>query len=101
MVYNTQDYWTFGLCPSSIILKAKKNTTFRKLNLFPERWAFCVFKIKKDGQVKNPSNSECFTFRENILRFASREKRICGSRFLLTEFVGFQIFERKGIYRIL
>jgi hypothetical protein len=32
MVYNTRDYWAFGLCPPSGILK---NTTFRKLDLFP------------------------------------------------------------------
>jgi hypothetical protein len=30
-----QDYWVFGLCPSSGILKTQKNTTFRKLDLFP------------------------------------------------------------------
>jgi hypothetical protein len=32
MVYNTQNYWLFGLFPSSGILE---NTTFRKLDLFP------------------------------------------------------------------
>jgi hypothetical protein len=32
MVYNTQNYWDFGLFPSSDILE---NTTFRKLDLFP------------------------------------------------------------------
>jgi hypothetical protein len=31
MVYNTQNYWVFGLWPSSGILE---NTTFRKLDLF-------------------------------------------------------------------
>jgi hypothetical protein len=35
MVYDIQDYWDFGLCPSSGILKTPKNTTFRKLDLFP------------------------------------------------------------------
>jgi hypothetical protein len=35
MVYDIQDYWVFGLCPSSGTLKTQKNTTFRKLNLFP------------------------------------------------------------------
>jgi hypothetical protein len=30
-----QDYWVFGLCPSSGILKTQKNTTFRRLDLFP------------------------------------------------------------------
>jgi hypothetical protein len=32
MVYNTQNYWVFGLFPSSGILE---NTTFQKLDLFP------------------------------------------------------------------
>jgi hypothetical protein len=32
MVYNTQNYWGFGLRPSSGILET---TTFRKLDLFP------------------------------------------------------------------
>jgi hypothetical protein len=32
MVYNTQNYWVFGLFPSSGILE---NTTFRKPDLFP------------------------------------------------------------------
>jgi hypothetical protein len=32
MVYNTENYWVFGLFPSSGILE---NTTIRKLDLFP------------------------------------------------------------------
>jgi hypothetical protein len=32
VVQNSQNYWVFGLSPSSSILE---NTTFRKLNLFP------------------------------------------------------------------
>jgi hypothetical protein len=32
MVYNSQNYWVFGLFPSSGILE---NTTFQKLDLFP------------------------------------------------------------------
>jgi hypothetical protein len=32
MLYKTQNYWAFGLCPPSGILK---NTTFRKLDVFP------------------------------------------------------------------
>jgi hypothetical protein len=36
MAYNTWDYWVFGICPSSSIPKhTKKNTMFRKLDLFP------------------------------------------------------------------
>jgi hypothetical protein len=31
MMYNTQNYWVFGLFPMSDILE---NTTFRKLDLF-------------------------------------------------------------------
>jgi hypothetical protein len=33
MVYSTQNYWVFGLCPSSGILKLE-NTTFSNLDLF-------------------------------------------------------------------
>jgi hypothetical protein len=35
MVYNTQDYWVFGLCPSSGILKTQKKATFWKFYMFP------------------------------------------------------------------
>jgi hypothetical protein len=35
MVYDTRNYWVFGLCPSSGILKTLENTAFRKLDLFP------------------------------------------------------------------
>jgi hypothetical protein len=34
MVYNIQNYWVFGLCPSSGILETE-NTAFRKMELFP------------------------------------------------------------------
>jgi hypothetical protein len=34
MVYNTQNYWGFGLLPSSGVL-GSRNTTFRKADLFP------------------------------------------------------------------
>jgi hypothetical protein len=80
MVYNTQNYWVFGLCPSSGILN---NTTFRKLDLFPsagEGWKTptqldplerewkriqfpkrCVFyflEYRMMDKVQKPSNSE-------------------------------------------
>jgi hypothetical protein len=32
IVYNNRNYWLFGLCPSSGIVK---NTTSRKLDVFP------------------------------------------------------------------
>jgi hypothetical protein len=34
VVYKTQNYWVFGFCPSSGILKKLENTVFRKLELF-------------------------------------------------------------------
>jgi hypothetical protein len=34
MVYSIQNYWVFGLSPSSSILKLE-NTAFQKLDLFP------------------------------------------------------------------
>jgi hypothetical protein len=51
ILMNTQDYWAFGLCPSSGILKNTKNTTFRKQNQFPKRCvSFVLFKIPDDAQ---------------------------------------------------
>jgi hypothetical protein len=35
MVHDTRNYWVFGLCPSSGILKKLDNTAFWKLDLFP------------------------------------------------------------------
>jgi hypothetical protein len=34
MVYSTQNYWGFGLFPLSGVF-GSRNTTFRKLDLFP------------------------------------------------------------------
>jgi hypothetical protein len=51
MVYAIQDYWVFGLCPSSGILKTQKNTTFRKLDLFPSE---CILMLS--------FSSICITF---------------------------------------
>jgi hypothetical protein len=34
-MYSTQDYRVLGLCPSSGILRNTKDTTFRKVDLFP------------------------------------------------------------------
>jgi hypothetical protein len=34
MVYDIQDYWVFGRCPSSGIHKNRINTTFQKQDLF-------------------------------------------------------------------
>jgi hypothetical protein len=44
MVYNTQNYWVFGLFPSSGILE-NKNTKFRKLDLFPSSGEGAVIEI--------------------------------------------------------
>jgi hypothetical protein len=33
MVYNTKNYWVFGLCPSSVLQKLE-NMVFWKLDLF-------------------------------------------------------------------
>jgi hypothetical protein len=35
MIYNTQDYWVFGLSIVWYSKIHKKNTTFQKLDLFP------------------------------------------------------------------
>jgi hypothetical protein len=35
MVYNTQNHWVYGLCPSSGSLNTRKHNFFSKLGLFP------------------------------------------------------------------
>jgi hypothetical protein len=46
MVHNTKNYWRFGHCPSSGILKTLKNTTFRKPDLL-------LFSGEGEGKTPN------------------------------------------------
>jgi hypothetical protein len=58
MVYNTQNYCVIGLFLSSGILE---NTTFRKLDVFPETdpvsETSCSLEYQTMEKVQNPSNS--------------------------------------------
>jgi hypothetical protein len=64
MVYNTQNYWVFGLFPSSGILE---NTSFRKLDLLPHLHLRtetnlvsetpCSLEYQTMEKVQKPSNS--------------------------------------------
>jgi hypothetical protein len=59
MVYNTQNYWVSGLCPSFGIIK---NTTFRKLDLFPSSDegvgdAYSVLTNRGQKQIQFPKHS--------------------------------------------
>jgi hypothetical protein len=56
MVYNTQNYWVFGFCPSSGISKLE-NTTFRKLGV-SETLCFLVSRTADDERSVEKSNSE-------------------------------------------
>jgi hypothetical protein len=49
IMYNTQDYWVFGLCPSSGILKNK----FWKLDLFPSLGEGVADIYSITGPIKN------------------------------------------------
>jgi hypothetical protein len=53
MVYDIQDYWVFGLCPTSGIIKTQKNTTFRKLDLFPSSGVSCPLTLRRK-QIQFP-----------------------------------------------
>jgi hypothetical protein len=74
--YNIQDYWLFGLCPSSGILKATKEHDVSKTGavsvlgrlrplrtetdqVFETLCSFLLFTIPDNGQTKTPSNPEC------------------------------------------
>jgi hypothetical protein len=38
MVYNTQNYWVFGLCPSSGILENRKHNILETGSVYILRW---------------------------------------------------------------
>jgi hypothetical protein len=44
MVYNTQNYWVSGLCPSSVILNKRKTQSFKNW-MFPKRWVFYLLEF--------------------------------------------------------
>jgi hypothetical protein len=60
MVYNTQDYWDFGLCPSSHILENMKNSAFRKLDLY----------LSSDEGYKTPEDGNTSGLRSIVLFYA-------------------------------
>jgi hypothetical protein len=49
IVYNTQDYWVSGLCPSSGILNAREHNV-SETGPVSETLFFIVFRIRDDGQ---------------------------------------------------
>jgi hypothetical protein len=57
MVYHTQNYWVFGLCPSSGILGTIKHDVSER-DPVSETSCFIVPVIPDDGKVQNPSNSD-------------------------------------------
>jgi hypothetical protein len=78
-----QNYWVFGLCPSSGILKTRKHSITPVTEVssfygtqqsrclpphlrtekgpFSETLCFLVSRILDDGQIRKASNSECYT----------------------------------------
>jgi hypothetical protein len=55
-VKQVQDYWVFGLCPSSGILKPQKNTTFGNWICF-----LCSLEYQMMDKVEKSNNPECYT----------------------------------------
>jgi hypothetical protein len=53
MVYNTQNYYVFGLCPSSGILENRKHNV-SETDQVSETLCFLVFRITDDGQSPRP-----------------------------------------------
>jgi hypothetical protein len=58
--FEYERYWVFGLCPSSgfFLNNNEKNTTFRKLHLFPSSGEG---KIRTMDKVRKPNISVCYT----------------------------------------
>jgi hypothetical protein len=59
MVYNTQNYWVFGLYPLSGILKTREHNVLRRAETDPVSETLCslVLILPDDGQSP-PSNSK-------------------------------------------
>jgi hypothetical protein len=53
MVYNTQNYWVFGLCPSFRILETRKHNV-SETDPVSEKLCFPVSRIRDDGQSAKP-----------------------------------------------
>jgi hypothetical protein len=51
---NVQNYWVFGLCPKSSILKTRKHS-------ISETLCSLVFRIPDDGQSPKTQQSKCYT----------------------------------------
>jgi hypothetical protein len=48
MVYNTQNYWVSGLCPSSWIINTRKKNV-SETDPVPETLCFLVFRIQDNA----------------------------------------------------
>jgi hypothetical protein len=59
MVYHTQNYWVFGLFPSSRILGTRKHDV-SETDPVSETSCFLVPRIPDDGKIQKPSNYESF-----------------------------------------
>jgi hypothetical protein len=57
VVYNTQNYWGFGLFPSSGILENRKHDV-SETGSVSETPCFLFSRIPDDEKLQNPSNSE-------------------------------------------
>jgi hypothetical protein len=73
MVYHNQNYWGFGLSPSSGILGNRKHnvseTGGRKQIQFPKRRVFCFLDYRTMEKVQKPSNSDhvvCLASRQGL-----------------------------------
>jgi hypothetical protein len=55
MVYNTQNYWVFGLFSSAGILETRKHDISETSR---SETRFLVSRIPDDGKVQKPNNSE-------------------------------------------
>jgi hypothetical protein len=57
MVYNTQNYWGYGLCPPSEIPKTRKNNVSETGSVSKMFFWFLEFRTME--KVQNPRNSDC------------------------------------------
>jgi hypothetical protein len=86
MVYNIQNYWVFGLCPSSGIPKNREHN-FSETESVPVSETLCSLILRTTDRVQESSNFERSELcnNETIRRLSSPALCCCISRLSLAE----------------
>jgi hypothetical protein len=109
MVYNAQNYWSYGLCPTSGILNTRKQPFGNGICLPPLIWrwkeinfpklSFLLFRIRTVDEVQEASSSENSpSWGVIFLRRFFQSTRSHNNNFSCRKFVGLESNPQFGIH---